>query len=167
MLRRRIARGVAAGLMALSIMTMGNAVSPAAAAAGQFKLGVLTCQAGVEVGLLITSGEKIRCSFVPDKHGTEHYHGKIRKFGLDVGITAASVIIWAVLAVEGTQYTPGALAGEYAGATAEATAVLGLGANVLVGGGSKAFILQPISVQGQAGVNLAVGVSVMHLEPGG
>jgi hypothetical protein len=141
--------------------------APPAAASGHVKIGVLTCAAGVEVGLLITSGEKIRCSFVPDAHGTEHYHGKIRKFGLDVGITAASVIIWAVLAVEGNKYTPGALAGEYAGPSAEATAALGLGANVLIGGGNKGFILQPISVQGQAGLNLAVGVSILHLQPGG
>jgi hypothetical protein len=162
--KRRVARMAAAGLMALSAAM--TAAPPAVAAAGQFKIGVLTCQAGVEVGLLITSGERIRCSFVPDAHGTEHYHGRIRKYGLDVGVTAASVIIWAVLAVEGTAYRPGALAGTYAGASAEATAALGLGANILVGGGDNAFILQPLSIQGQAGLNLAVGVSILHLEAG-
>ena len=163
---RKFMSGIAAGLMALSVVAAGAPLQPAAAAAGHIKIGVLTGQAGGEIGLLITSGEKIHCSFVPDKHEPEHYHGKIRKFGLDVGITAASVIIWAVLAVEGTQYNPGALAGEYAGATAEATAALGLGANLLMGGGSDGFVLQPLSVQGQAGLNLAVGVSVLHLEPG-
>lgn len=163
---RKFMSGIAAGLMALSVLSAGAAMQPASAAAGHIKIGVLTCAAGVEVGLLITSGEKIHCSFVPDKHVPEHYHGKIRKFGLDVGITAASVIVWAVLAVEGTQYNPGALAGTYAGVSAEETVALGLGANLLVGGGSDGFVLQPLSVQGQAGLNLAVGVSVLHLEPG-
>ena len=160
---KRIARWMAAGLMVVSMTTIGAA--PPAAAADHIKIGVLTCAAGVEVGLLITSGEKIRCSFVPDAYDTEHYHGNIRKFGLDVGITAASVIVWAVLAVQGHKYTPGALAGEYVGVSAEETVALGLGANLLIGGGQKGFILQPLSVQGQAGLNLAVGVSVLHLQP--
>ena len=162
---KRFARTIAAGVMTLSVLTMGLWTTPASAT-DHVKIGVLTCAAGVEVGLLITSGEKIRCSFVPDAYDSEHYHGKIRKFGLDIGITAASVIVWGVLAAQGSKYTPFALAGEYAGVTAEETVALGLGANLLVGGSEKAFILQPLSVQGQAGLNLAVGVSILHLDPG-
>jgi hypothetical protein len=60
---------------------------------------------------------------------------------------------------------PGALAGTYAGAGAEATAGVGLGANVLVGGSGKAFSLQPISVEGQVGVNIAAGVTRVTLAP--
>ena len=161
----KITRTIAAGLMAAAMVTAGTVV-PSSAASGHVKVGVLTCAAGVEVGLLITSGEKIRCSFVPNAYATEHYHGKIRKFGLDIGITAASVIVLAVLAVDGSKYQPHALAGEYAGVTAEETIALGLGANLLLGGSNKGFILQPLSVQGQAGLNLAVGVSILHLEPG-
>lgn len=160
----KLARSIAAGLMAVAVVTAGSVVP--SAAGGHIKIGVLTCAAGVEVGLLITSGEKIRCSFVPDATDTEHYHGKIRKFGLDIGITAASVIVWGVLAVDGYKYQPWALAGEYAGLTAEETVALGLGANLLIGGSDKGFILQPLSVQGQAGLNLAVGVSILHLEAG-
>lgn len=160
----KLARSIAAGLMAVAVVTAGTVVP--SSAAGHVKIGLLTCAAGVEVGLLITSGEKIRCSFVPDATDTEHYHGKIRKFGLDVGITAASVIVWGVLAVDGYKYQPWALAGTYAGLTAEETVALGLGANLLIGGSDKGFILQPLSVQGQAGLNLAVGVSILHLEAG-
>jgi hypothetical protein len=158
-----LARTLAAGLLAVVMATAGG-ILPSSAASGHIKIGVLTCAAGVEVGLLITSGEKIRCSFVPDAHGTEHYHGKIRKFGLNVGITAASVIVWAVLAVDGSKYQPFALAGTYAGVSAEETVALGLGANLLLGGSDKGFVLQPLSVQGQAGLNLAVGVSILHLD---
>ncbi len=159
---KRITGMVAAGLLAVSMVTVGT-VSPSSAST-HVKIGVLTCAAGVEVGLLITSGEKIRCSFVPDKTDTEHYHGKIRKFGLDIGINAASVIVWAVLAVDGYKYQPYALAGDYAGVSAEETLALGLGANLLVGGSDKGIVLQPLSIQGQAGLNLAVGVSVMTLD---
>lgn len=157
----RFLRSLIVGVAMLGAVVAGN---PASAASGHLKIGVLTCAAGVQVGLLITSREKVQCSFVPDAHNSENYHGVIRKFGLDVGITAASVIVWAVLAVEGTKYTPGALAGTYAGVSAEETVALGLGANALFGGSNKAFVLQPLSVQGQAGLNLAVGVSVLHLE---
>ena len=162
---KRLVRRVAIGLAALSMASFVTTMQ-APAADGHVKIGVLTCAAGVEVGLLITSGEKIRCSFVPDKTDTEHYHGKIRKIGLDIGITAASVIVWAVLAVDGYKYQPYALAGQYAGVSAEETLALGLGANLLLGGSDKGFILQPLSVQGQAGLNLAVGVSLLTLEAG-
>ena len=59
----------------------------------------------------------------------------------------------------------GALAGVYAGATAEATVGAGLGANILVGGSDRSVALQPLSVQGQAGLNLAVGVADLELRP--
>ncbi len=60
----------------------------------------------------------------------------------------------------------GALAGTYAGATAEATIAVGLGANVLVGGSNRTVALQPLSVTGQTGLNLAAGVASLTLRPG-
>lgn len=59
---------------------------------------------------------------------------------------------------------PGALAGTYAGATAEATFAVGLGANVLVGGSAQSIALQPVSVQAQTGVNIAAGLETFTLE---
>ena len=38
-----------------------------------------------------------------------------------------------------------------------------LGANVLVGGSNRTVTLQPLSVQGQIGLNFAVGVAALHL----
>jgi hypothetical protein len=63
----------------------------------------------------------------------------------------------------GVSYAPGALAGDYAGVSAEATAGVGLGANALIGGGERAFVLQPLSVQAQEGLNLAVGFTSFQL----
>ena len=74
-------------------------------------------------------------------------------------------MVWAVHS-EYWGGTAGALAGDYAGASGEATVAVGLGANVLVGGSNRSVALQPVSVQGQVGLNVAVGVAGLHLRPG-
>jgi Protein of unknown function (DUF992) len=71
-------------------------------------------------------------------------------------------LVWTVLAAErrlGRQ----ALRGNYVGASADASIVIGGGANALVGGSKRSFTLQPFSVQGQSGVNLAIGVAGLSL----
>lgn len=70
---------------------------------------------------------------------------------------------WLVLAPSLNIYAPGALAGDYVGASAEVTAGIGAGANLLVGGAGPSFTLQPVSLQTQTGMNLAVGVSQFQL----
>lgn len=60
-------------------------------------------------------------------------------------------------------YDDGQLAGTYVGVNAEASVVTGGGANLLVGGFERSFTLQPLSVQAQTGVNLAVAVTSMSL----
>ena len=72
-------------------------------------------------------------------------------------------MVWAVYAP--TSKKIAALAGTYTGASAEATVGAGLGANVLLGGSDRTVSLQPISVQGQAGLNLAAGVASLELRP--
>ena len=62
---------------------------------------------------------------------------------------------WLVLAPSSNIYAPGALAGDYLGASAEVTAAVGAGANLLVGGMNGTFTLQPLSLQTQTGLNLA------------
>jgi hypothetical protein len=57
------------------------------------------------------------------------------------------------------------LAGNYVGASAQATVGAGLGANVLVGGSDRTVALQPLSVQGQTGLNVAAGVADLELRP--
>jgi hypothetical protein len=41
--------------------------------------------------------------------------------------------------------------------------IAGLGANVLVGGSNRTIALQPLSLQGQAGLNVAAGVAGIEL----
>jgi hypothetical protein len=83
--------------------------------------------------------------------------------GLDLGITGGGVMVWAVYVDTTRGY--GFLAGDYAGASGEATVVAGLGANVLVGGSSRTVALQPVSLTGQVGLNLALGVANLSLRP--
>lgn len=92
----------------------------------------------------------------------ETYRGTIRRFGLDIGATSPGVLVWGVVATN-RRPARGSLAGDYVGATAEATAGVGLGVNVLVGGSGQSYSLQPLSVEGQLGLNLAAGVAQMTL----
>ena len=57
----------------------------------------------------------------------------------------------------------GALAGAYAGATASATVGVGAGANVLVGGFNRSITLQPVSIEGNTGLNVAAGIGEITL----
>jgi len=128
------------------------------------KAGTLTCDISAGIGLIITSHKHLTCMFTPSQPGPrEVYVGSISKFGLDLGATAGGEMVWAVYAPTNRRF--GALAGHYAGASAEATVGAGVGANVLVGGSNRTVELQPLSVQGQAGLNLAVGVAGIDLHP--
>jgi hypothetical protein len=93
----------------------------------------------------------------------EHYSGTISKWGVDIGYTGKSKLIWAVFAPT-SDVRPGALEGEYAGATAQATVGVGLGANVLIGGLDKSVALQPVSVEGSTGLNVAAGIGQISLK---
>ncbi len=128
------------------------------------KAGTLTCDISGGIGLIITSHKDVACIFTPSQPGPrEVYVGGIDKFGLDLGATTGGEMVWAVYAPTTRRF--GALAGQYSGASAEATVGAGLGANVLVGGSDRTVALQPLSVQGQAGLNVAAGVAELTLRP--
>jgi Protein of unknown function (DUF992) len=130
--------------------------------AQELKAGVLSCDVSAGMGLVLGSQKPVSCSFTPDGDGRrEDYGGSITKFGLDLGHTRSSRMIWVVFT--NTVAGPGFLAGDYFGATGEATVGAGLGANVLLGGSNRTVALQPISLSGQTGLNLAVGVAALQL----
>jgi Protein of unknown function (DUF992) len=127
------------------------------------KTGYLTCHVASGWGFIIGSSRKIRCSYTSSKdHHTEHYRGTISKFGADIGYLQSAVILWAVAAPT-TDLGPGALAGDYGGAQASVALGVGAGANVLIGGFKKSIALQPVSVEGQNGLNVAAGVAALSL----
>jgi hypothetical protein len=151
-------------LAALAVVAAVAMPAPTMAQAERTKVGMLTCDISAGIGLIITSKKELTCMFTPSQPGPrEVYTGSITKFGLDLGATAGGEMVWAVYAPTTRRF--GALAGHYGGASAEATVGAGVGANVLVGGSNRTVTLQPLSVQGQVGLNLAVGVAGLELRP--
>ena len=139
------------------------ALPSAASAQSGVEIGSLECKGGAGVGLILGSQKSYDCEFLPANGGPpEAYEASVTKVGLDIGVTGTSVIVWAVFAPKDA-YEPRALAGNYVGATADASVGVGGGAKVLVGGSQNLFSLQPLSVQGQTGLNLAVGVAEMKI----
>ena len=146
---------------AMSAGLAGAATTPASAASG-VKIGSLNCTVAGGVGLILGSSKGMNCIFHPVSGRAEDYTGSVTKLGIDIGVTGTTYIAWAVFAPG--KITRGALEGSYSGASAEASVGLGLGANVLIGGSRKSIALQPISVQGQTGLNIAAGIARMDLD---
>lgn len=148
--------------MIVSAVLVLAAVQPASAQ-NRAKVGMLTCKTGPSIGLVVGSRQHMQCRFVPDNGlPPEVYAGTITRLGLDLGITAGGVMAWAVFAT--TAGLPhGALRGRYVGASGDISVGLGAGANVLVGGSHNTLSLQPLSLEGQVGVNLALGVAGLVL----
>ncbi len=135
----------------------------AQAAPSGVKVGTLTCNVASGWGFVFGSSKDLHCNFRPNGHRGEHYVGSISKFGVDIGYTEGGVLVWGVFAPS-SDVRPGALQGDYAGATASATIGVGLGANVLIGGLDKSIALQPLSVEGNTGLNVAAGVGAISLK---
>ena len=134
--------------------------------ADDVELGLLDCAVEGGMGFVFGSTKDVSCEFVPadDSMPREPYFGAITKYGLDIGVTGATVMKWIVLApTSGTPYEKGSLAGTYAGASADASVGAGGGAKLLVGGSNETFSLQPLSIQAQEGVNVAVGIAELEL----
>jgi len=146
--------------LAVSLLAFGLLAVPAKADNG-VKLGMLVCDVSGSVGLILGGTESAICNF-QGPNGLENYKGRITQVGLDIGVTTGAIMTWAVFA-PGT-VNRGALAGTYAGATASAAFAVGLGANVLVGGSGKSIALQPVSIEGETGVNIAAGLATFKLE---
>lgn len=136
--------------------------SPPALAQAKLKAGTLTCTGGAGMGLILGSKKSYDCTYVSASGAySESYAASITKIGLDIGVTEKSVMVWTVLA--STEVRKRGLAGNYAGATADVAIGVGGGAKVLVGGSNNSIALQPVSVQGQTGLNLAVGVAELSI----
>lgn len=149
-------------ILLASALVLSVATLPASAQQ-RVKVGTLTCDISGGIGMIIASQKTMACRFMPSRGGQEVYVGSITKFGLDVGATSGGRMVWAVYAP--TSRSRAVLAGAYAGGSAEATVGAGIGANVLFGGNERTISLQPVSLQGQTGLNLAVGVSGLELQP--
>lgn len=127
------------------------------------RVGTLTCNVASGWGFVFGSSRDLHCTYRGNNH-REHYVGSISKFGVDIGYTEGGVLIWGVFAPT-SDMRKGALEGDYGGATASATIGVGIGANVLLGGLDKSIALQPLSVEGDKGLNVAAGIGAISLKP--
>ena len=135
---------------------------PTVAVAGP--VGQLYCNVSGGVGLIITSRRALNCEYTPSNGAPhQHYLGTISRFGLDLGPQGPGKLTWDVVSLGGA-VGPGALAGDFTGATASATVGVGVGANALIGGANGGLQLQPLSVEAQSGLNVAAGVGALSLE---
>lgn len=149
--------------MALSAMIGVAAMSGSAMAQSAVNVGTLTCNVASGFGFIFGSSKALNCTFA-GLGRAEHYTGNITKFGADIGYTSGGVLVWTVVAPV-AMMRPGALAGSYAGGTASATVGVGIGANALVGGSTNTIALQPLSIEGNTGLNVAAGIAGVTLNP--
>jgi Protein of unknown function (DUF992) len=141
----------------LAPIASANAVSP-------MRAGILQCQGGQNVGFVLGSVTQLQCVFQSPGHRPDPYAATVRRFGVDLGITAQTQFSWAVTA-PGGRLEYGQLAGSYGGVGANASVGVGGGGNFLVGGPNNAYALQPVSVQGQTGLNVSAGIAGLDLQP--
>lgn len=144
-------------------LTLVAASAVPAAAQERAKVGVLECNVAGGTGFVFGSTKDLTCVYKSATNDvTQAYAGTINKYGIDIGKTDQSQIVWGVLAA-GEKFDPNMLEGKYVGATAEATAGVGVGANALIGGFERSVTLNPLSVQTQTGINIAAGVADLTL----
>jgi hypothetical protein len=145
------------------IAALGLALMVAPAGAqSRVQTGVLECLSNPTFGIVVGSVRTMNCVFKPSSGPEQYYSGTRARVGVDLGVQAGAAILWAVFAPT-RQLGWGELAGTYAGVSADAAAGLGIGANALVGGSNNTIVLQPLSVEGQVGVNVALGFSALTL----
>ncbi len=160
MRRSFILAGVAATMLVASF-TGANAQQPMQ----RVQVGILECRGGASIGFVVGSVTNLGCVLRAEGMPEDRYVATIRKVGVDLGITQETALAWGVYAPV-ARLGPGDLAGDYAGAQGSASVGVGLGGNVLVGGSANSIALQPLSVQGQVGLNVAAGLESLELRPG-
>ncbi|MCK1392475.1 DUF992 domain-containing protein [Bradyrhizobium sp. 1] len=133
------------------------------ARAETFRVGRLICTSTPRVGLVLGSAQELRCVFTTTRPTRQYvYEGRIRRVGLDIGVTSAGSLSWAVFA-RNSRVGPGTLRGSYVGASGNVAFGPGLGANLLIGGSRRTIALQPLSIERSIGLNLAAGITNLTL----
>jgi len=137
--------------------------APQAAGKSGVNVGTLTCHVADGMGFVFGSSKALSCLFSRTDGTGERYAGDIKRFGVDLGYTKDAQMVWLVFAPG--SIVPEALTGDYGGVGAQATVVVGAGVNVLIGGSNKQITLQPVSVEGNVGINVAAGFAEVVLKP--
>jgi hypothetical protein len=158
-------RSISLAGLAISMLVASLAFVHAQQPMQRVQVGILECRGGASVGFVVGSVTNLGCVLRVEGMPEDRYIATIRKVGLDLGITQESALAWGVYAPV-ARLGPGDLSGNYAGAQGSASVGVGVGGNVLIGGSDNSIALQPLSVQGQVGVNVAAGLESLELRPG-
>ena len=156
---RSVLATASAALLLVAAASGAQAQTPSKSGAN---VGSLTCTVAGGMGFIFGSSKDLSCLFTRTDGVAEKYTGTVKKFGVDLGFTKEAQMVWLVFAPG--NIAPGALTGGYVGGTASATVGVGVGANVLIGGGSGQVTLQPVSVEGSKGLNVAAGLAEVALQ---
>jgi len=148
--------GLSSGLALAFILA---AAQPAFA---KVQVGSLACTAGASGGVIVLTEQELKCVFEPANGEPQDYVGEVRKFGLDIGVTGGTQMQWLVFA-ETADWDPSTLGGTYVGVSADAALGIGGGVNVLLGGTDGSVVLQPVSVQEEVGLEVALGITDLQL----
>jgi hypothetical protein len=166
-MRQSIWAALAAASLLVSATTFAQTPAtpgtPQTAGKSGVNVGTLTCHVADGMGFVFGSSKALGCLFVRTDGVGERYSGDIKRFGVDIGYTKDAQMVWVVFAPGAI--APGALTGDYGGVGAQATVVVGGAVNVLIGGSSKQITLQPVSVEGNVGLNVAAGFAEVVLKP--
>ncbi|HET7381230.1 MAG TPA: DUF992 domain-containing protein [Pseudolabrys sp.] len=158
---------------ALAAALFGIAFTTTTPARADVEVGMLTCRSPETAGYIVVSARAFNCVFAPASGApVQYYQGTVHRFGAQIGFSSDITLAWAVFAPTprvgpgalAGGVGPGALAGGYGGVSAGAAVGVGVGANGLVGG-ANSFTLQPVSVEGQIGLNVVATVTGLELHP--
>jgi hypothetical protein len=133
----------------------------AADARDRVAVGTLECRSPGTISLIFGVND-YSCVFLSDHGRAYRYAGRVVSLGLQAGITRNEVLIWRVFAPTAA-VDQHALRGNYAGGHAAAAVIVGLGANVLVGGSNQTISLQPVSVEAKTGINFALAGAALSI----
>ena len=154
---------VQTALVISAVCGLTTDVARAQTPASWTQVGMLSCKLNPSIGFVIFGHQSMECRFTQNgRFPPQAYEGALNTVGIDIGISAGGVLGWAVFAPTAGP-PPGALAGEYVGATGEIGVGLGAGVNVLIGGSGRSFALQPVSLEGSVAVNVTLGLSGLQL----
>ena len=134
------------------------------------KVGVLKCDQvpGSGVNLLIHSTVQVTCLYTSVTGERQAiYKGETGiGLGIDLNWNKSETIAFTVFGAS-MDTGPGKhpLAGKYLGVRASVAIGIGLGAQVLVGGGRGQFTLQPLAIEQTKGFGVAAGLGYLYLEP--
>lgn len=154
-----------------AIVTIASVAGQAQAAVSKpmpmRQAGTLTCSIEPGLGLVVGSARGVACSYsFYDRKGRpvrESYAGSMTRAGFDVGLTSGQTVSWSVFTAGGFNRR-GMMSGAFAGASSDASIVVGAGTHALLGQGRRAISLEPLAASGQVGFGVGFGATGLDLQ---